>query len=46
VTRGQQNPDDFWIFTNDQATVIPGAPMFVRVPAGTDRTEPVRPFLA
>lgn len=46
VIRGQQNPDDFWIFTNDQAAVIPGAPMFVRVPAGTDRTEPVRPFQA
>lgn len=46
VTRGQQNPDDFWIFTNDEGAVIPGAPMFIRVPAGTDRTEPVRPFLA
>jgi hypothetical protein len=46
VARGQASPDDFWVFTNEQGAVLPGAAMFVRVPAGTNRTEPVRPLLA
>lgn len=46
VTRAQTSPDDFWVLTNEEGAMIPGAVMFVRVPADTDRTEPVRPFLA
>jgi hypothetical protein len=45
VTRALAEPDNFWVLGNQQGATVPGAAMFVRVPAGTDRTVPVQPYL-
>jgi hypothetical protein len=41
----QTHPHDFWVVGNQQATSIPGPAMFVRAPAGEDRTYPYIPII-
>jgi hypothetical protein len=44
MERAKAVPDNFWVFGNDKATLIPGAAMFVRVPAEANKVEPFRPY--